>query len=110
MRITEFIEYLEIKRPYEIQIKRRNKKNCCADYRAIYTKKRALSHMIRVYMGSLDSNDRNLETLIAHELIHAWQEEKGLKEIHGPFFIRMAKLMSIEFNLPEIYLQDTDKP
>ncbi len=106
--MLEYVEYLGLKKPFSVEIKSRKKKDCDAAYWGLYNEKGNLkSHLIRVYLGN--NSNRSLETLIAHELIHAWQEEKGLKEIHGPEFIKMARKMEYKFCLSNIYIPEIDK-
>ena len=114
MRLNEFVKYLGLTRPYKIEIKSRKHKSMDAGYIALYSdggKGTLHSHLIRVYAGNIRrNNSRNLETIIAHELIHAWQEEMSIDEIHGPMFIKMAKSMDTIFDLPNIYMPDIDTP
>ena len=105
------IEFLGLKKPYKIELRSKSNKAMTAGYYAILTKNNKLhSHLIRIYMGNLSDDIRSLETLIIHELIHAWQQEKGFTDIHGPSFQYMAHLISIHFRIPNLYLPDTDKP
>lgn len=106
MNIQKIITYLEIKNPVEIQIRSKKKKNMEAGYWGLYAEDGELkSHLIRIY--GFDTS-RKLETLIAHELIHAWQEENGICEIHGPEFRKMAQEMQEEFGICDIYIPELD--
>jgi hypothetical protein len=52
---------------------------------------------------------RNLESLIAHELIHAWQEENSIADFHGKPFQKMAKrLQKYNRNLTDVYIASLD--
>ena len=67
------------------------------------------AHKITVYLGNQDANSpRTLNELIAHELIHAWQQENNLVEFHGINFRMRAIAMDDEFDLPNIYLVELD--
>ena len=106
--IAHTIEILGIQKPYKIVLKPSLKN--AAEYYAMYRKEKLVSHLIRINVGNLAHDTRDLNTLIVHEFIHAWQEEKELTEIHGEYFKQMAKILSKEFNLPNIYIKGTDKP
>lgn len=108
MNIQKIITYLEIKNPVEIQIRSKKKKNMEAGYWGLYAEDGELkSHLIRIYGFQ---TYRPTYTLIAHELIHAWQEENGINEIHGPEFKRMAYELSTECVIPTpgIYIPELD--
>lgn len=112
MRIIQFADWLGIKKPYEIEIRSKSHKKMTAAYWGLYTEKGNLSkHLIRVYLGNFTNPDeRPLESIIAHEMIHAWQEENGINEIHGSQFKNLARWMSLEFKLDYIYIPDIDTP
>lgn len=103
--ITICVCDLGILKPYNISIKARSNKHADAEYRAIYKKGRLVSHDIRIYMGNAF---RSLNTLIVHELIHAWQEENGVNEIHGKDFRYIARELSKKYKLPDIYIPGVD--
>jgi hypothetical protein len=107
-QILEYIEYLELKRPINITLKTRRKKKAEAEYWPSFSdKKGLLTHNIVIY--NICDNTRELNALIIHELIHAWQEEQKLTEIHGKHFKRMARKASRRFNIPNIYIKESDK-
>ena len=111
MSPSKFVEYLGLKSPYKIELVSKNNKKMTAGYWSLYKdggKGELHCHVIKVYLGNKDYRD--LETLIAHELIHAWQEENGYADIHGKSFKKMARKMSKKFDLPHIYIKDTDTP
>lgn len=108
---NDFARFLGLESPFRIELRSKQKKSMTAVYWAIYTdggKGKLHSHLIRVYLGNQDSRD--LDTLIAHELIHAWQEENKHTDIHGKSFRKMARRMSKQFDLPNIYLKKVDTP
>ena len=97
---------LKLEVPFELRICNTTKKGTEAEYSARYNKKGELSrHIITLY---IKNNARSCDTLIVHELIHAAQEERGIEEIHGPFFKRMAKKLEKRHGLPEIYIKGVD--
>jgi hypothetical protein len=65
-------------------------------------------HIITVYLPSVAGDGRNIETILAHELIHAWQEENGHTDTHGASFKKAARRVAKKFNLPDVYLPDVD--
>ena len=97
---------LSITQPYRIElVSRGNAKNEALYWPTYSDKKGKLTHNIRVYMGN---GDRVLDALIAHEFIHAWQEEQKLQEIHGPQFINMAQILENHTGLTQIYEKEID--
>ena len=107
--IIKVVELLKLKKPYKIVLKSTIGKNA-AEYFGMYRKNGLCGHTIRISVNNLASDSRCINTLIVHEFIHAWQEEVGLTEVHGPYFKKMAKILAEEFNLPRIYLKNADKP
>jgi len=104
--LFEYIEYLKLEKPVTIKIVTKPYKLADAEYRPRYNKHGELkSHNIWIY---LCDNHREFNTLLAHELIHAWQEENSKTEIHGKYFRKYAKKMEKDFNLKEIYIPDID--
>lgn len=104
--ILECVKILKISRPFKIELLSRESTKFDALYWAHYSEKRQnLTHRIRIYLGNCG---RSLEACIAHEFIHAWQEEQGLTEYHGPEFIRMAQKLQYKLSLSGVYCPDTD--
>ena len=111
MRIQEFVSFLGLNVKFDIQLRNTAKDTATAEYWSLRNEKGKLKkHIIRVYLLNIWGNplERDLETIIAHELIHAWQEEMEYLDIHGSTFKLMAADMSIEFNLPNIYIPKID--
>lgn len=106
MNIQKLINFLELKNPVEIQIRSKKRKKMEAGYWGLYAEDGELkSHLIRIY--GFDTS-RPLETLIAHELIHAWQEENYIDEVHGPEFIETAREIEDNFGIRDIYIPELD--
>jgi hypothetical protein len=103
-----YIKYLGLKKPVNLRIVTRKNRFADAEYEPEYSDKtgKLKEHNIIIYFKN---NCRDFDTLVAHELIHAWQEENKKQETHGPFFIKYARKMEKEFNLREIYLPDIDE-
>lgn len=105
--MQEFIRYLNLKKPVTIRVLPKSNKWADADYEAEYSERgKLLEHIITIYTKGLQ---RDFNTLIAHELIHAWQEEKKLSETHGPAFIKYARKMEKDFGLQNIYDPEVDE-
>lgn len=108
------VEYLGLEKPYTIKLNSKGKKSASAEYRAIYNRGDILvSHQITIYLGNQDTDSRDIETLIAHELVHAFQEEHNIEEIHGDDFIDIAELLTMYLQtagiyVGNIYLADVD--
>lgn len=99
------VEYLGLEKPYTIKLNSKGKKSASAEYRASYNRGGELvSHQITIYLGNQDTDSRDIETLIAHELIHAYQEEHNITEIHGDDFIDVAGLLSMYLETAGIYV------
>ena len=99
------VEYLGLEKPYTIKLNSKGKKSASAEYRASYNRGGELvSHQITIYLGNQPQDTRDIETLIAHELIHAFQEEHNIIEIHGDDFIDVAGLLSMYLETAGIYV------
>lgn len=105
--LTRYCEFLELEKPVDLRIIQRFNKSADAYYEPIYNLKGKLKrHKITVYMVGAC---RDFDTLLAHELVHAWQEEKGFtKRAHGRHFRCMAQKIGAEFNLKDLYLAGID--
>lgn len=109
MNINKYVKYLGLKCPYTIKLKSKESRDTAAYWTMVNDHGILDYHLIHIYMGNLRyKGERDLETLIAHELIHAWQAENNLDEIHGPGFIKIAAKMSEKFELPRIYIPEVD--
>jgi len=106
--INNTVDILGLRKPYKIVLKPSLK--YAAEYSAVYRKEKLCYHIIRVNLGNLAHDARCLNTLVVHELIHAWQEERGLLEIHGYYFRKMARILGQAFGMSKIYMPGVDKP
>jgi hypothetical protein len=106
-RLYDYIKFLGLKKPINLRIITKKNRWADAEYEGEYSDKtgKLIAHNITVYFKN---NSRDFETLIAHELIHAWQEENKKSETHGKYFIKYARKMEKEFNLSEIYIEGID--
>lgn len=106
--MRDYIKFLKLKKPVSIIFDNRGNRWADADYETEYcdTTGKITCHVIRIY-NNADSRDSL--TLLAHELIHAWQAENNKDEIHGPYFVRLARKMEKKFNLREVYLPGIDE-
>jgi len=99
------VEYLGLEKPYTIKLNSKGKRSASAEYRASYNRGGELvSHQITIYLGNQAADSRDIETLIAHELVHAFQEEHNIIEIHGDDFIDVAGLLSMYLQTAGIYV------
>ena len=105
--LYEYIKFLGLKKPVNLRIITRKNKWADAEYEPEYSDKtgKLREHCITVYYKD---NTRDLDVLIAHELIHAWQEENKAYETHGPAFIKYARKMEKHFGLREVYIPEVD--
>lgn len=104
--LHRIIHRLKLKKPIDIRLTTRSAK-WDADYLPRYNNRGKLaSHRITVYLGN--DLSRSLSALIAHELIHAWQAEKDLTEIHGKGFRKMAASVKKLTGIQKIFQSDWD--
>jgi len=108
--LAYYIKFLGLKSPVELTLKTKSNKHSDAVYWPKFSNKGNLkAHKITVFLGNQDVNSkRNLDELIAHELIHAWQQENNIAEFHGLNFVLQAIAMDEKFDLPNIYLAELD--
>lgn len=108
--LAYYIEFLGLKSPVELTLKTKSNKHSDAVYLPKFSNKGNLkAHKIVVFLGNLDVNaKRTLNELIAHELIHAWQQENNIAEFHGVNFVLQAIRLDEKFDLPNIYLAELD--
>lgn len=108
--LAYYTEFLGLKMPVELTLKTKSNKHSDAIYLPKFSNMGNLkAHKIVVYLGNQDANSRRtLDELVAHELIHAWQQENNIQEFHGITFRLQANEMSERFNLPNIYLAELD--
>lgn len=89
--IAACIAFLNIKCPVDIRLKSNLAKkysNCRALYYSWTKHDKPIKHIIQV---QLSDDSRNLDTIIAHEFVHAWQAEYRPKsKVHGKSFQDMA--------------------
>jgi hypothetical protein len=106
--LHEYIKFLGLKKPVVVRVNTRKNKHYDGLYMSRYSDKtgKLLEHRITIHVGD---NARPFDTLLAHELIHAWQEENGKAEFHGKHFRRLAKAMGEHFGLEQIYIKGTDQ-
>ena len=105
--INSLIEYLRIKNPVTITISTKEHKSVDGYYTPRYSSDDELvGHNIRVYINS--DSPRSIEATIAHELIHAWQEENSDDAVHGRRFAYRARKLESSFALAHVYIPWTD--
>ena len=104
--LKDMVKFLGLKKRVELTIKTVPGEEEDAYYLSIRSDRgRLVGHEIVIFT---ENTERSFETLLAHELIHAWQEEKRYDENHGPKFKDMAAKMEDEFNLIDIYRSGVD--
>jgi len=108
--LAYYIEFLGLKSPVELTLKTKSNKHSDALYLPKFNNKGNLkAHKITVFLGNQSANSpRTLDELIAHELIHAWQQENNISEFHGINFLLQAIRLDEKFDLPNIYLAELD--
>ncbi len=115
--IHDCYQYLGLKKPYDIVIQNSIGKHRAEHIALHYSNGRIQKHHIKLAVAGLNRDLRNAETVIAHELIHAWQAEQRKKaikyDIHGPYFQMKAYFLQHYLrgrghNIGEIYVPGTD--
>jgi hypothetical protein len=106
--LNDFTKFLGLKKPVVVRINTRKNKHYDGLYLPHYSDKtgKLLEHRITIYTRE---SGRSFEVLLAHELIHAWQEENSKAEIHGKHFKKWAIKMNEYFDLQDIYIKGVDK-
>jgi predicted metallopeptidase len=106
MDIALLVRFLNLRKPFVIRIKSTPPKKYAGLHWSWLRNGKVISHSINVHLW----DGRELETLIAHELIHAWQAETGgIRRAHGKKFQRKAAEIEETFGIKEIYLPEYDK-
>ena len=105
---TAYIRFLGLKAPVKFRIIKGSRKPFDAEYEPIYSDDAENVIEYHSIVICRQNVGRAFRTLVAHELIHAAQEEKGLLEFHGPFFQRKARAMGKMFGLKEIFINGVD--
>lgn len=105
---NDLVTALWLEKPVTLIIRNKAGKDCDAFYLPKYSDRtgKLIGHKITIYTKK---TSRSFETLLAHELIHAWQEENNKLETHGEHFAELARAIEAEFNLQEVYLPDVDE-
>lgn len=111
------IAYLEIKRPIDIRFVTRLKYKGWHAYHTTLNKgDKILKHVIKVSLAATFDSRRDVDTVIAHEFVHAWQAEYAPKSaMHGKVFAEKAfelraRLITDGFDIGEdIYDAEIDK-
>ena len=108
--LAYYIQFLELQFPVELTFKTKSNKHDDAVYLPKFSNRGNLkAHKITLYLGNQDIYARRtLDELIAHELIHAWQQENNIAEFHGLNFVLQAIKLDDKFDLPNIYLAELD--
>lgn len=91
--IPRCVEYLKIEKPYIIRLNSRHKKTLQGYYTAEIRGKKLIQHRIMLYLPTIAEQNSNIESVISHEFVHAWQQEKGIlneKNFHDNKFQRKA--------------------
>lgn len=107
--LNDLIQALGLQKPVTITIKTRAGKDFDAYYMPDYSDRTGELKGHRITIYTVDST-RSFETLLAHELIHAKQEEQRKEEFHGKYFIKLAATLEQQFpDIKDIYLKKVDK-
>lgn len=112
--LDHITSFLGVQKPYALIFC--DLKKVAADYTPVYTEKgRLKQHMLRICLEP--DAMRGVRELIAHEFVHAWQEENGHaadNPCHNETFRYLAKSLRMYLkgagyaNLGKFYLKELD--
>lgn len=113
-QIKYFAEVVGLGVPVEVALRYTVHKHNQAVYMPKYNLDGVLKlHKIRIYMGDIEEGTRSLETLVVHEMIHAWQEENKLTKgkFHNKHFRIKARDLEMRLGWPveSIYNPELDQ-
>jgi len=98
--IENIHETLELSKPVELRLRFQNNQETDAEYNPKFNKWDSIKrHIITVYISQEFELQRDIKTLIAHEMIHAWQAENEWGEIHGERFKYWADVLERQFGI-----------
>lgn len=115
--VNTIIEFLEIKKPYRLIFKPTIKpKKALATHMAMSVSGKHIRHDINLSLSMFANPDetRTMESIIAHEFVHAWQAEyRPNSAVHGRVFQNKAKeledyLVSKGFAVSALYMKGID--
>ena len=104
---------LDLLCPVELRFKFIDNEETDAEYIPKFNKRGDIKrHIITFYVCPQWQFERSFQTLIAHELIHAWQAENNCGEIHGEKFQYWARILEQDFGimLDRVYDPELDTP
>ena len=100
---------LGLYKPLELRFRFQDNEETDAEYNPRFNKRGGIKrHVITLYISREFEFERDFKTLLAHELIHAWQAENDIEDIHGPLFQKLASNLQEDFNLNRIYDPELD--
>ncbi len=109
--IADVAEYLGVEKPYEIRISSKPHDWAAGFCEQRMRKGKIIKHVITLYLPSIIASGFSLESVIAHELIHAWQAEEGILlegQYHGEDFAYAAADVEQTFGIDEVYDPEND--
>lgn len=112
--IEHISEYLGLEKPLDIKIvSKKRGVTWCGDYRPDFNDEGELKkHLIRIYLNNIScsTNTRTFWGVVAHEMVHAWQQEAGIEDTkhHCKKFADMANMVKERFSLGDVFIPDVD--
>lgn len=103
---------LGLYKPLELRFRFQDNEETDAEYNPRFNKHGNIKrHVITLYVSREFEFERDFQTLLAHELIHAWQAENDIEDIHGELFQEWAGKLEKEYGpimLKRIYDPELD--
>ena len=107
--IADCKSILGVRKPLRVIVRETRNDNC-----ALYWNE-GKRHTIELFLDTIRGDDRNFETILAHEIVHAWQtENKPRSKDHGRIFQNKAwelecALKTLGYNVSKLYIKGIDK-
>lgn len=112
--IEHISDFLGLEKPLDIRIVTKKRGvTWCGDYRPdIDDKGNLKKHLIRIYLNNIScsTNTRTFWAIVAHEMVHAWQQERGIEgtKHHCASFAEMAGRVKERFSLGDVFVPEAD--
>lgn len=110
--IENISETLQLSKPIDLRLRFQSNEETDAEYNPRFDKRGNIKrHVITLYVSREFEFERDFQTLLAHELIHAWQAENNIEDIHGQLFQEWACRLEKEYGpimLNRIYDPELD--
>lgn len=107
--IRDCVQYLDITSAYSIRLESGSDLDCVGYCETVCANGFIIRHDIVIFLEGLEYDQRNIETLVAHEFIHAWQFENNIHsgKHHCKKFVKMANRLEAHLKLLGYPIENT---